>query len=182
MEESGAVYFLGDKYVDRVVRDGEVVYGRNLLLKTSGTWIVSSFHSWVNRSLDIPFEKINAKRGDTFTISESIDSTESTLPVTTGFSELIADGVNNLFLGESIQNAIKVINATGKTSHSTAYGIRIFYLRQESGTNTNIAKYRKTKLELGATATPYTVAPEDLFPSAQTLPSFPEWPEEGGGY
>lgn len=28
--ESGAVYFLGDTYVDRVVRDGEVVYNRNL--------------------------------------------------------------------------------------------------------------------------------------------------------
>ena len=34
MAESGAVYFLGDTYVDRVVRDGEIVYGRNRVLNS----------------------------------------------------------------------------------------------------------------------------------------------------
>lgn len=176
MAESGRVYFLGDTYVDRVVRDGEVVYGRNMTKMSSYNPKISAGTGYATRlRAEIP-EEIGYET--TYTLSYELDvKNEASILI----SNYLDNGGQN---GERyLKKGVGEIkdtwtNNTYEEGRGTG-SINILFKRSEQENEINKLLW---KVELGDIATPYTVAPEDLFPSAQTFPSFSEWPEEGGGY
>ena len=195
--ESGAVYFLGDTYVDRVVRDGEIVYGRNYLINSRGVSLVSTDSK---NSLDNTFKDgvgtatLFAKEDTTlnryaqykknlinikyFSMDIKSNCKENELRIGAsswnnnqqGESSVYSDFYTRLSVWDRLQsNAIT-------TSAETSRVLIRFNLQNttEVGTVTN---YKNPSLTSDPNV-PYTVAPEDLFPSTSTFPSFTEWPEE----
>ena len=79
------------------------------------------------------------------------------------YNKIITDEINETWTNETYREELGLGS------------VRILIGRRDTKTE---IKNLRWKVELGTTATPYTVAPEDLFPSLNTFTSFPEWPDE----
>lgn len=164
--ESGAVYFLGDEYVDRVVRDGEVVYGRNLVIdgypvinKKASSKAVSNYVGFLFQNLisgkvviSLNYKMISGDF-ETFDIRFRDEKGEN-----------ISSGNKVITIRD--ERIVEEFNLAKESS-------RVFiYNSVYNNMIDRECEMSRVQVTFGDIATPYTVAPEDLFPSAQTLPSF----------
>lgn len=176
------MWFLGNKAVDKVVRDGEIVYSRNLILNSS------AFIELEDKDETFTKEKketsglqknINELAGKEITVSVDVEVKNaikrlSTNSMRVGFEGKAQTtegtmhwiGVWYSFKeGESFKGRIsKTIELKRYTGNFVNDGINI----ETAGDYLYVGN---PKIEFGSTATPYTVAPEDMFSSTATLPA-----------
>lgn len=179
--ESGRVWFLGEQYVDRVVRDGQVVYNRNYIKNTFTDYLSFEQTSWDNRLSRTP--DIKPVSGRTMVTSVYVKNSNAEEMGTALFLQWENWDLENTFthtekssrISDSFNGRAQITNTFKEDDVSNSCTLKRSNL--EAGAISY--DYCKVKAELGTTATPYTVAPEDLFPSASNL--LPDWLDDWEG-
>ena len=187
--ESGRVYFLGDQYVDKVEdSDGTTIYNRNLIIGTSSDWYVESIEGYQNFFIGDQAKNVNKiKPKDKLTYSveddNSLEKVENFRVDAFANMSVLDKSIKNL-KGNYIESGNTGISTLSIDVPDTMENINIARVRKEhykKGVSCTVGT-RKHKLELGTKRTPYTIAPEDLFPSTSTLPApGMDWEGDEGG-
>ena len=157
---NGRACVINGNPVDKVFSDGRQVYGRNLLFASDlkkGYLIRDTGGSFNYSSVDFHSDNYIATNGETvFTLSSPDYVFKGDINDTLAMYDS-----NKKYLGYQI-----ITSATQTLSKSNAAYIRLsINFVNEGGTSDNLSDWldnHRYKLEKGTTATPYSIAPEDV--------------------
>lgn len=162
-EEGGnpaeAAWFLGEQVIDKATEGGNVVYGRNLATNSSTSFTTGNTEGTSNIYAGGNKAQFVSHAGDIVTaqadISNATQTTTIRLVWVNSDNNVVEDSANGTSIAE--EGVVVVSDITPNGSN----GARIA-LRSTSEKGGLSLKYRRVKVEVGESATPWTPAPEDV--------------------